>query len=48
MRPKDNFQVGDVVVVKEDNAFSSHWPIARIIETNTGTDGLVPSRHSQD
>ena len=34
MRPKDNFQVGDVVVVKEDNVYSSHWPIARIIETN--------------
>ena len=38
-RPNSNFQVGDVV--KEDNLVSSHWPIALIIETNAGTDGLV-------
>ena len=38
--PSSNFQVGDVVV-KEDNLVTSRWPIARIIETNIGSDGLV-------
>lgn len=40
-RPSPNLQVGDVVVVKEDNMITSHWPIARIESTCVGSDGLV-------
>ena len=40
-RPNNNFQTGDVVVVKEDNLVASHWQVARIVETNAGTDRLV-------
>ena len=36
-----NFQVDDIVILKEDKTFSCHWPIARIIETYPGKDGLV-------
>ena len=39
--PNDNFQIGDIVIVKEDNLITSHWPIARVIETNPGADGIV-------
>ena len=37
----ENFQVGDIVVVKKDDLFSSRWPIALVVETNAGTDGLT-------
>ena len=40
-RPSANSQVGDVVVVKEDNLVASHWLIARIVKTNAGTNKLV-------
>ena len=40
-RPNDNFRVGDVVVVKEDNLVSLHWPIILIIDMNAGADGLT-------
>ena len=30
-----------IVVIKEDNLTSMHWPIALTIETNAGTDGLI-------
>ena len=40
-RPIDNFQVGDIVVIKEDNLVSSHWSIARVVKTNPGADGMV-------
>lgn len=40
-RPNDIFQVGDVVVVKEDNLASLHWPIALIVETSAGADGII-------
>ena len=40
-RPNDNFRVEDVVVVKEDNLVLLQWPIALVIETNAGTDGLT-------
>ncbi|XP_064396444.1 uncharacterized protein LOC135343372 [Halichondria panicea] len=39
--PSKNLCVGDVVVLKEDNLVTSQWPLARIMETNAGADGLV-------
>ena len=39
--PTRNFQVGDIVVLREDNVIPMQWPLARIIETHTGKDGLV-------
>lgn len=40
-RPSENFRVGDIVVLKEDNLVTSRWPIARIMKTNQGADGLI-------
>ena len=42
-RPNENFQVGDVVI-KEDNLVSSHWRIARGIESNPGADGMAVTK----
>lgn len=39
--PSENLRVGDIVVLKEDNLVPSQWPIAKIVETNEGADGLV-------
>jgi hypothetical protein len=39
--PKDNVNVGDVVVLREDNIVPSQWPLARIVEVHPGNDGLV-------
>ena len=39
--PSRNAQVGDVVIVKEDNLIPGMWPLARITEVHTGQDGLV-------
>ena len=36
-----NLQEGDIVVLKEDKLFTCHWPIAKIIKTYPGSDGLV-------
>ena len=30
-----NLQIGDVVVIKEDNAFTSHWPLAQLFQDKT-------------
>ena len=40
-RPTPNLQVGDVVIIKEDRTFACHWPLARILQTYPGQDGLV-------
>ena len=39
--PKRNPQKGDVVVLREDNAFVNAWPLGRIVEVYPGKDGLV-------
>ena len=39
--PQPNLQVGDIVVLKEDKTFSCHWPLAKILQTYPGKDGLV-------
>ena len=38
---KPNLQVDDVVIVRPDSHFTCHWPLARIIATYPGEDGLV-------
>ena len=39
--PTRNVQVGDVVVVQEDNMVPTKWPFAKVIQTHTGKDGFV-------
>lgn len=36
-----NLEVGDIVVIKEDNLLSAQWPLARVTEIYPGEDGLV-------
>ena len=38
---KPNLQPEDIVVMRPDKTFSCHWPLAKIIETFPGEDGLV-------
>lgn len=38
---KDNIQVGDVVLITEENYPPTHWPLARVTKTFPGGDGLV-------
>ena len=39
--PTRNICVGDVVVLLEDKLIPTKWPIARVVETHPGKDGLV-------
>ena len=39
--PTRNAQVGDVVILQEDNMVPTKWPLAKVIQTHTGKDGLV-------
>ena len=36
-----NIQVGDVVVLQEDNLVTTKWPLAKVIQVHPGNDGLV-------
>ena len=36
-----NLQVGDIVVLQEDNVIPAKWPLVRIVEVHPGNDGLV-------
>ena len=36
-----NRHIGDVVIIKDDNAFTCHWLLARVVGTFPGRDGLV-------
>ena len=38
---RPNITPNDIVIVKEDKLFACHWPIARVIQTYPGEDGLV-------
>ena len=40
-KSRPNLQVDDVVILKEDRTFACHWPLAKIIQTYPGKDGLV-------
>ena len=39
--PSRNIQVGDIVVLKEDNLIPTKWPLARVIQSYPGRDGRV-------
>ena len=39
--PTPNLKVGDVVIIRDDNVFTNHWPMARVLETHPGKDGLI-------
>ena len=39
--PTRNVQVGDVVILQEDNMVPTKWPLVKVIQTHTGKDGLV-------
>ena len=36
-----NLEVGDVVLLVDDDVKRNKWPMGRIVETNPGDDGLV-------
>ena len=39
--PTRNIEVGDIVILKEDNTIPSQWPLARVVDTHPGADNLV-------
>lgn len=40
-RPNCNIEVGDVVIIREDNTSPTHWPLARVSKVHKGKDGYV-------
>ena len=40
-RPSRNISVGDVVILFEDGMVPTRWPLARIVKTHPGRDGVV-------
>ncbi|GFU58966.1 integrase catalytic domain-containing protein [Trichonephila clavipes] len=38
--PKNNFKVGEIVIIKEDNIPPATWPLGKLIETHPGLDGF--------
>ena len=38
---KPNLQENDIVILKDAKTFSCHWPLAKILKTYPGKDGLV-------
>ncbi|GFW05546.1 DUF5641 domain-containing protein [Trichonephila clavipes] len=39
--PNNNFKVGEIVIIKEDNIPPATWPLGKVIETHPGKDGVV-------
>ena len=39
--PTRNFQVGDIVVLQEDNLVPTKWPLALMVKVHVGNDKLV-------
>ena len=39
--PTRNIAVGDIVVLQESGSIPTKWPLARVLETHPGRDGLV-------
>ena len=39
--PTRNHQIGDMVLLQEDNLVPLKWPLGRIVEVHPGSDGLV-------
>ena len=40
-KTKTNLQPGDIVILKDEKTFPTIWPLAKILETYPGSDGLV-------
>jgi hypothetical protein len=40
-RSRKNLLVGDIVILREDNMVATKWPLARVIQTHEGKDGIV-------
>ena len=38
-----NFQVGDIVLVKDEDVRRNQWPLARVVEVSPSADGMVRS-----
>ena len=36
-----NLEVGDIVLMQEDNLFTTKWPLAKVIRVYEGRDGVV-------
>ena len=43
IRPRRNFQVGDVVLLKENQSPRNRWPMAKVMETHPDDQGQVRS-----
>jgi len=41
VRPRQNLQIGDIVIIKDDNTPHNHWQLARVTEAQKGKDRLV-------
>ena len=39
--PSRNIQVGDIVILQEDNFIPTKWPLARVTHVHPGIDGIV-------
>ena len=39
--PLRNLEVDDIVLLRDETLVPSHWPLARVLETHPGSDGLV-------
>ena len=42
-RPRRNFAIGDIVLVMDQTMPTNCWPLGKVIEVNSGRDGLVRS-----
>ena len=40
-KPQRNMRVGDVVIIKDDNAPRNSWPLGRIVEVHESKDDLI-------
>ena len=43
IRPRRNFQVGDVVLLKENPSPRNRWPMAKVVATHPDDQGQVRS-----
>lgn len=42
-RPMSNIQIGDIVLIAQENVPRGQWPLGRVREVNVGRDGLTRS-----
>ena len=42
-RPRRNFAIGDIVLVRYQTMPRNYWPLGKVIEVNSGRGGLVRS-----